>query len=197
MPAIRERDGYLKADGTLRLVDWASYLGDEFTSKTHQFLRVPMQLDLYPAPMSHATSSGRALVSNGDLGADLIRVPAGEGFTPHTHPGDHLLIMVGGVGTVTYDGKIYETRAGQIYMIEGLVPHAVGAITDHIVLAVGAPHRPVDSTDRMEPVEYKNVLAPLGSLDCLICGVSAQYPRAPHDEGCPHCPCEVCVPVPE
>jgi mannose-6-phosphate isomerase-like protein (cupin superfamily) len=133
------------------------------------------------------------MVTNGRLGVDLIRVAAGQGFQPHTHPGDHILIVVGGSGTITYDGVVYPTEAGDLYMIEGEVPHAVGARTDHVILAVGSPHKLVDDLDRMEPLEYQEVLSPLGDLWCLICDSRSTYPNMLHDEGCEHCPCPPCA----
>ena len=122
------------------------------------------------------------------MGADVIRVPAGYGFAPHTHPGDHLLIVLAGSGTIAYDGKVYATGPGTIYMIEGRVPHAVGAITDHVILAVGAPHRAVDSEDRQQMAAYESVAAELGDITCLICGTKAVAPKRLRDVGCPHCP---------
>jgi len=80
-------------------------------------------------------------------------------------------------------------------MIEGKVPHAVGAITDHVILAVGAPHMPVDSVERMTPVEYEAVTAELNELHCLICDKIAIYPQRLHDAECPHCPCIDCNPM--
>jgi hypothetical protein len=77
-------------------------------------------------------------------------------------------------------------------LIGGQVPHAVGAITDHVILAVGAPHKAIDSTDRMAPVEYFAVTSDLGDLRCLACGVTALSPTRPHDLGCVHCPCDGC-----
>lgn len=81
----------------------------------------------------------------------------------------------------------------EIYMIEGLVPHAVGAITDHVIIAVGSPHRPVDANDRMKLVDYAAVVAPDGEFTCLICDTSVIAPDYLHDAGCSHCPCELCV----
>lgn len=183
--------GYQHRDdtGLLRLVDWATP-GAGLDGR----LSV-LNIDLGPRsiPMQHSPASGDPLVSNGFLGVDLIRVPAGTGFAPHTHPGDHLLIVVGGQGTITYDGHVYPTHAGQVYMIEGAVPHAVGAITDHAILAVGAPHKPVGSSERMVPVEYREVVAELGDLKCLVCGKQASYPIMLHDVGCEHCPCPACA----
>ncbi|MCG8920196.1 cupin domain-containing protein [Actinokineospora sp. PR83] len=174
----------------LNIVTWAdAELDDDRTT-----LRVghgPL-----PSAMHGAVgATGRELATIGAIGADLIRLPAGSGFQPHTHPGHHVLTVVGGIGTITYGGKVYETNAGQTYLIEGDVPHAVGAITDHVILAVGSPHMPVDHENRMAPVPYEEVIAPDGDLTCLICAVTALAPTKLHAEGCPHCPCATCVGV--
>lgn len=182
------------SDGLLRIVRWAQDEGvDEAGGR--QLLGV----DLGPreVAMAHSTATGSDLVSNGTLGADVIRLGPGEGFVPHTHPGDHLLIVIGGEGTITYDGRIYPTAAGEVYMVEGGVPHAVGAVTDHVILAVGAPHRPAGSDDRMTPVGYETVETDIGRLECLICGVGTTTPERLHDRGCTHCPCPACIRVPE
>lgn len=152
-----------------------------------------VDLGVRPAPMAHSVATGEGLVSNGVLGVDVIRLAGGTGFAPHTHPGDHILIVVGGRGTVTYNGTVYPTEAGQAYLVPGATPHAVGAITDHVILAVGAPHKPVDSTERMQPVAYQAVLAHSEQLHCLLCNVEARYPVLLHDRDCGHCPCDICV----
>jgi quercetin dioxygenase-like cupin family protein len=144
--------------------------------------------------LAHSPATGEGLVSNGRMGVDLIQLSAGRGFQPHTHPGDHLLIVIGGRGTLTYDGVIYPTQAGQVYCIEGQVPHAVGAITDHVILAVGSPHKAVDDPERMIPVEYQAIVAATASVTCLICQRTTWLPEHMHDRGCPHCPCLVCQP---
>jgi quercetin dioxygenase-like cupin family protein len=142
----------------------------------------------YPAEMAHSNAHGRGLVSNGALGADLIRLEAGDGFTPHTHPGDHLLVIMAGNGTVTIGGKIHPTEAGDIYLVPGMEPHAVGAISEHVILAVGAPHMPVDSEDRMTPVEYTSVASDLpGVLECLLCAKVGTRDEL-IAQGCPHAP---------
>jgi quercetin dioxygenase-like cupin family protein len=174
--------------GELRIVRWADDLG----IAGEQLLGI--DLGARPVGVAHSNATGEGLVSNGLLGADVIRLAAGDGFVPHTHPGDHLLVVVGGRGTITCGGKIYPTRAGEIYMVEGEVPHAVGAITDHVILAVGSPHRPVDAPDRMAPVGYDAITADVDDLHCLICDLHARYPRRLHEVGCPHCPCCECHP---
>jgi quercetin dioxygenase-like cupin family protein len=179
----------LELSGELKIVKWAEPV-DCGSTDGEQLLSV--SLKPRPSRMAHSSATGQGTVSNGYLGADIIRVQAGEGFVPHTHPGDHLLIVIGGRGTITYDGKIYPTEAGQIYMIDGDVPHAVGAISDHVILAVGAPHKPVDSEDRMKPVAYEAVAAKINELHCLICDLRATLPTRLHDLGCAHCPCDMC-----
>src|SRR6516165_4585420 len=110
--------------GGLKIVKWADEAGYEPRTNS-QLLSVPM--GVRKARMAHSHATGEGVVSNGYIGADIIHIRAGDGFVPHTHPGDHLLIVIGGRGTITYDSKIYPTEAGQIYMIDGDVPHAVGA----------------------------------------------------------------------
>jgi nitrite reductase/ring-hydroxylating ferredoxin subunit/quercetin dioxygenase-like cupin family protein len=171
----------------LVICEWAKALiGDEATS-----LDIPH--GPRPCAMHGAAASGLGLVSNQTIGADLIRLPRGAGFPPHTHPGHHVLIVVAGKGTITYGGRVYPTEAGQIYLVEGSVSHAVGAITDHVILAVGAPHMPVDSDRRMAVVPYQEVLSEVGDLHCLICDVRSSLPLRLHDLGCPHCPCYGCA----
>lgn len=175
----------------LDIVTWA----DTRFGESHTELRV----DHAPLPVAmHGTAdaSGRELATIGAIGADLIRLPAGSGFQPHTHPGHHVLTVVGGIGTITYGGRIHETRAGQTFLIEGEVPHAVGAVTDHVIVAVGAPHRRVDAEDRMEPVPYEEIIAPEGDLTCLLCAITAEAPAKLHARGCPHCPCATCAGLP-
>ncbi len=146
-----------------------------------------------PVAMHGAAATGLGLVTNQTIGADLIRLPGGAGFPPHTHPGHHVLVVVAGKGTITYGGRVYPTEAGQIYLVEGEVSHAVGAITDHVILAVGAPHMPVDSHERMAVVPYQEVLSEIGDLNCLICDRKSSMPALLHDIGCPHCPCHDCA----
>lgn len=145
-----------------RIVRWADDAGIDETQ------RLSVALGIRPETMLPGPGTGESLVSNG------------------------LLIVVGGQGTITVDGAIHPTRAGEIYMVEGTAPHAVGAITDHVLLAVGAPHVPVSSPDRMSAVPYRALTAHFDDLHCLICQIHAVYPRVPHELGCPHCPCVAC-----
>src|SRR5262249_12165147 len=151
-------------DRGLQIMRWAR---DLLAVNGEQVLEV--DLGVRPVPLAHSSATGQPLVSNGQLGVDLIRLSAGEGAVPHTHPGNHLLIVVGGQGTITYGGKIYPTRAGEVYMVDGHVPHAIGAITNHVILAVASFYVPVDAPDRMKPSSYQAVTASLDHLYCLFC----------------------------
>lgn len=188
-------DGYYREPGDpyasgMQIKRWAD---DVARNDRDGFQTLGVNLALSGVRMAHTLAHGEGLVSNGQLGVDLIRVPAGKGFVPHIHPGDHILIVVGGRGTITCDGIIYPTVAGEVYMVPGNRPHAVGAITDHAILAVGAPHKAVDDPARMAPVEYMHVIAHTGAMRCLICRVAATWPAMLHEQGCPHCPCPLCV----
>lgn len=101
-----------------------------------------------------APATGLPVHTNGNLGADILHVAAGEQFPVHVHPGDHLLLCLSGEGTMTVDQVTYRIVPGDIYMVDGMVPHAVGATTDHVLLAIGSPHKPVDSPERMTFVDW-------------------------------------------
>lgn len=146
-----------------------------------------------PVRMHGADATGLGLVTNQLIGADVLRLPTGAGFPPHTHPGHHVLVIVGGRGTITYAGRVYPTEAGEIYLVAGSVAHAVGAISDHVILAIGAPHMPVDSHERMAVVPYQEMLSEVGDLHCLICDCRTSPPHMLHDTDCSHCPCQLCT----
>lgn len=183
---------FQEEDGKLRLFKWAHALDVVQRIDGESGLQLlGVETGPRPVAMAHSESTGEAAVTNGTLGGDIIRLAAGTGFAPHTHPGDHLLVVLAGEGTVTYEGKIYPTRAGEVYMVEGAKAHAVGAITDHVILAIGHPHKPVGSEERLTLVDYTDVLAELGTLHCLICDLKAEYPARLRDMGCPHDPVTV------
>lgn len=148
-------------------------------------------VDVVPGPLPIAktqVASGSGLVSNGYLGADVIYLPAGGGFTPHTHRGDHLLLVIGGRGSVTVAGEIVETSPGDIYLVDGMRPHAVGAITDHLLLSVGVWHNPIDSSHRQETVDFDSLLSADGSIHCQVCGAVAGGEIELREGGCAHGP---------
>ena len=54
----------------------------------------------------------------------------------------------------------WQVKPGDLYMVPGLVPHAVGAPVDdvHILAAFGSPHMPVDSPGRMALCDWDGSL---------------------------------------
>lgn len=181
-----EREPITEVEGTLKIVRWAESIR---TEQGIQYLGVSLAERLHSMALSEATGEG--LVTDGLLGIDVLRLGEGKKFLPHTHPGNHLIIVVGGLGTITYGGKIYPTEAGQAYLIVGPTPHLVGAITDHVILAVGSPHKAVDDPERMALMEYKDVLSPIGEMHCLIDDIKVDGTML-HEVGCVHCPCPNC-----
>lgn len=112
-------------------------------------------------PLHGVAAFGRRLfcsdvpLTRGHLGVDLLRVPSGIQFPLHVHPGNHLLYVVRGRGTVTFGGEVYTTKAGDLMLIDAEIEHAVGASSfeEQFILAFGAPHEEVDSPNRMRVVE--------------------------------------------
>lgn len=180
---------WISSQSELLIVNWATPESREAGQETLCVAVEPLQSSMF-----RSFATGRGLVSNGKIGVDMIHIPAGTGFEPHTHPGDHLLFIIAGEGTITYEGKIYPTHSGQVYLISGQKPHAVGAISDHVILAVGSPHKPVDSTDRMTPIEYQAIMTSLGELTCLICNLTGHYEGHLSKLGCPHDPYTTPIP---
>lgn len=107
-----------------------------------------------PIAIAQVPARGLPLLANGHLGADLLYVLPNQSFPLHTHPADHLLLVVAGSGTVTVGSQIYPTRPGDLYMVEGEQIHAVGAGPEgQYLLSFGAPHIAIDDPRRMEVVE--------------------------------------------
>lgn len=114
----------------------------------------------YGVDMWGAPATGLPLHTNGNLGVDLLQVQPGDRFPVHTHHGDHLLLCLKGSGTISIGQETYEVKPGDLYMVPGLVPHAVGAPVDdvHILAAFGSPHMPVDSPGRMAMCDWDGSL---------------------------------------
>lgn len=93
---------------------------------------------------------------DGNLAVDMLVVPPGAGFPVHVHAGHHLLLCIAGPGTFSLAGEIYDVNPGDLSMIEGHVPHAVGNPYEqaHVLLAFGAPPRELDADDRMTVTDW-------------------------------------------
>ena len=90
------------------------------------------------------------------IGADTIEMEPGSAFPLHVHPGDHILYVVTGAGFVHIGGVDYPINRGDTIFLPAELPHGVhtspSAGENLVFLAVGHPHRPLDSADRMQRV---------------------------------------------
>jgi mannose-6-phosphate isomerase-like protein (cupin superfamily) len=57
-----------------------------------------------------------------------------------------------GKGILTYKNEQHPMYEGMIYLIPSNIPHAIEAVTELILVAVGNDHRPADSPDRLDIV---------------------------------------------
>ena len=87
------------------------------------------------------------------LGVTALRLAAGSRYPAHTHQGHHTLLILSGRGTVDYKGVRYQTRPGDMYVMDGATEHAVGAIDDHVLLSIGVPYRHPGTPERMRITE--------------------------------------------
>ncbi len=91
------------------------------------------------------------------IGADFVRMRPGAAFPKHTHEGDHEIYFISGEGYVHIDDQAIFVRGGTLIHIPAELPHAVACASyakeSLIFMAVGHPHKHVDSLDRMRTVE--------------------------------------------
>lgn len=106
-----------------------------------------------PIEMCESDGTANPLVKRGDFGADLIRFPASGGVREHVHEGDHILVVLGGVGDVIVEGVAYGLRAGLVYLVPGEVRHAIRAETDLVMMAIGNRHVAAGDPARLRVVE--------------------------------------------
>ncbi len=117
------------------------------------------KLDTVPDVVLSGTEvTGKALFCSeeiapgcGHMGVDRLDLKSNEKFPLHTHPGHHILYVLSGFGTVTIEDTVYTTIPGDVYLINGNVPHAVSAgERGQSLLSFGVPHKHLDSPDRMK-----------------------------------------------
>lgn len=112
----------------------------------------------------------------GHLGVDLLWMPPGSSFPYHTHPAHHVLYVVAGLGTLEDEHHVIrETQPGDVLMVPGYLPHAVGAqalysdVERHggpgqWILAFGAPHVELEDPARMTLIPNDSIAsAPRGA----------------------------------
>lgn len=109
-----------------------------------------------PVKMRHSDGTALPLVLDDStphkFGADIIRFAHGKGVGLHTHLGAHILMVTKGRGLLTYGTDTFDMFEGMIYLVPSNVPHAIKAITELVLVAVGNDHQPADSEKRLDIV---------------------------------------------
>jgi len=104
-----------------------------------------------PVAMAHSDGAALPLLKAGAFAADLIRFPPAGGVPEHTHPGAHMLFVVGGVGSLLTAGVRLDLRPGVCYLAPAGVPHSIHASARrHLSLvSVANDHRDAGSASRL------------------------------------------------
>lgn len=102
-------------------------------------------------PMVGSEAHGCPLVKDGNFAADMLRFNAHEKTNLHTHPGNHILFVVQGSGSLVFGNDIHPLTQGTCYFVPGATPHQVIAGEDGLyLLSIADNHQPVDSPKRLE-----------------------------------------------
>jgi quercetin dioxygenase-like cupin family protein len=92
-----------------------------------------------------------------EIGIDYMEMDAGSAFPLHTHEGDHILYVVDGSGIAHVDNKDFPLKKGDVIFVPSEYPHAFRTYPDakdkFRFVAVGHPHKKLNSKDRMKLVE--------------------------------------------
>lgn len=96
-------------------------------------------------PIEAGCVSSKTLVQYQDVGVTLFSLGQGESISPHTAPGDALVIILSGEATITIDATNYIVKAGESIVMPANIPHALYADTAfQMFLLVIKPEHKVD-----------------------------------------------------
>lgn len=105
-------------------------------------------------PMHGSQAHGIPLVKQDNFAADILHFLPGEKTSLHTHPGNHILFVVDGGGTLTYSYEHHPLVKGTCYLVPGSTPHRVSADERGMyLLSIADTHRNVDSKERAEVIQ--------------------------------------------
>ncbi|MEV8093605.1 cupin domain-containing protein [Kitasatospora sp. NPDC085879] len=101
--------------------------------------------------------AGELIEGGTAIGADRLIMECGARFELHTHPGAHILYVLGSRGYIHIDGVDYEMGQGDTVFVPANYAHGVKTNL-HVpepleILAFGVPHMPLESAERMTLVE--------------------------------------------
>ncbi len=69
----------------------------------------------------------RTLAQNSALSLTLFAFEKGEGLSGHSAPGDAMVQVLEGAGTITIEDKEYTVKAGESIIMPAGIPHALDA----------------------------------------------------------------------
>ena len=106
-----------------------------------------------PFELSMISSDGTALplISRqaSGMGADLLHFGKNGGVPMHSHPGDHLLIVIAGSGVLNFYDEEHQITTGKIYWIPGGAPHAIRASSHLTLISIANNHIAADRPERL------------------------------------------------
>jgi hypothetical protein len=104
--------------------------------------------------MHGSQAHGLALVKHDNFAADMLHFLPNEKTSLHTHPGNHILFVVDGGGTLTYGNEEHPLIKGSCYLVPGTTDHRVSANNNGMhLLSIADTHRSVDSIERSNVVQ--------------------------------------------
>ncbi len=100
-----------------------------------------MERQEFFTPPKHVGFKAKKLFENGGQIADVAIAymePNGGGPTQlHTHPHDHLFIVVQGEAKILLDEKIVTIKKDESFLVDGSVPHSVWNNADTQTVMIG------------------------------------------------------------
>lgn len=114
-------------------------------------------LDIVVAGFAKGTEMIAPACIQGSMSCSVIELSPSTGFEKHTHPSDHVLVILSGGGVFNYSDEGEECQlifeAGDVFPVPGQFPHAVSAGNDGLrFLSIANPARTLEDKDRMHLV---------------------------------------------
>src|SRR5947209_6646584 len=92
--------------------------------KEGEWLPLP-NVDGVPLPGIRGRAGACAISSNGEeIGVDLVEMQPGSAFPLHAHPGDHMLYVESGTGSIHIAGRDRRLKKGDTIFVAAEAPHA-------------------------------------------------------------------------
>src|SRR5437899_1199122 len=112
-----------------------SYVSE--VTPTNPFLRCEITPGQNPDDAALEAALFDFAITNYEMGARVISIPANRSFAQHTHPfAHHFIYVLQGTGIMVYDGQTYTVRAGGSCLVRRGVTHKLGSGDEGLVAIV-------------------------------------------------------------